>query len=75
MGNRKWTWRLAVGLSLLWLLGTYFLTESSDTLRLFLLAGVLPVIGAWVVYWVLDGFRQDKRRKSRVSQVRLPWRK
>ncbi len=75
MRNRKWTWRLAAGLSLLWVLAMYFLTESSDTFRLFLLAGVLPVITAWVIHWVISGFRKDKRRTSRPSRMPPRWRK
>jgi len=75
MANRKWIWRLAVGLSLVWLLGTYFLTESSDTFRLFLLAGVLPIITGWIVYWVITGFLDDNRRASSPPRIKLRWRK
>lgn len=69
MRNRKWTWRLAAGLSLLWVLAMYFLTESSEAFRLFLLAGVLPVVTGWVIYWIVAGFRADRQRHTHSSRI------
>jgi len=73
MTNRKWIWRLAAGLSALWVLGAYFLTETSDTFRLFLIVGVLPILAGWIIYWVIAGFREDKQKESRRLRMRLTW--
>ncbi|MEN8174324.1 MAG: hypothetical protein ABFS23_01085 [Pseudomonadota bacterium] len=56
-------WRLAVGLSILWLAGLYFLTEPQEQLRLFLLGGVLPVLAVWLVAWVVRGYRRERRAR------------
>lgn len=53
--------RLAIGLSVVWILGLYFLTEANTSMRLFLLLGLLPVLVAWTGLWVVQGFRRDRQ--------------
>jgi cadmium resistance protein CadD (predicted permease) len=64
-------YRLAIGISLIWLALLYFFTEQQHTVRLFLLLGLLPVMIGWTVYWVRQGYRQDQSRKKRF----WPWRR
>ena len=52
--------KIALAISIFWVLLFYFLTEPSETFRLFLLIGVLPVVGYWLIVWV----RADSRRNS-----------
>lgn len=70
MSKQKWIWRLAAGVSVIWLLATYFATESSETFRWFLLVGVLPVVSAWVFYWVWLAYRDSRKTEP----TRFPFR-
>lgn len=53
--------RVAVVISLLWLLGaTVWWRPWQGTMERFLLMGVAPLMAAWGVIWVLAGYRKRK---------------
>ena len=64
--------RLAVAISVVWLLLLYFLTESDQMTRYFLLFGLLPVIAGWMLLWVRSGFSKDKEKSNK--RFKWPWR-
>ena len=65
--------RLAVALSIIWMLAFYFLTEKDDSFRLFLLIGLLPVIIGWLILWARKGFIKQKEEDEKRWRFRLTW--
>jgi hypothetical protein len=55
-------WRLAVLLSILWLLGTgVYFRPWRGSLEVFVIFGVGPVIVGWCIPWVVAGFRSGRK--------------
>ena len=54
--------RLALALSLLWLaVLAFYLEPWNNRWPVFLCAAVGPVVLAWVIFWVVSGFRKGGR--------------
>lgn len=64
--------RMAIGLSLIWIAGAFFLSEESERFRWFLLLGILPILIGWTIRWILVSHRRERQQKTRTSRIRLP---
>ena len=53
-------YRLAVGLSVIWVLLLYFATEPKAGVRLSLLLRLLPVVAGWTFLWLRRGLQRDR---------------
>lgn len=60
--NLSVRWRLAIVVSLMWLLGTavYFRLWKQD-MEMFILCGVGPVVIGWCITWVVAGLGPGKK--------------
>lgn len=65
--------RLAIALSIIWILSFYFFTEKEQAQRLFLLLGLLPVIAGWLILWIFNGFEKQKQGEKKRWRFRLTW--
>ncbi len=64
--------RVAASISAIWVIAAFFLSEEQERFRWFLLLGVLPVLVAWTIRWVLVSHQRDKRDATRSGRLRFP---
>lgn len=61
MKPMSWPLRLAVVLSVLWLVFVFALSEEGNRVSaFFLVVGVIPVVGFWGISWILQGVRSRR---------------
>lgn len=57
--------------SLLWLVAILFFTVETESVKTFLVFGVLPVVFFWAARWVWRGYQTDLRAQKPTLIVRL----
>lgn len=73
MWNNLGIRRLALALSIIWILTFYFLTEQQQSQRLFLLLGLLPIVVGWLGLWTFKGFDKQKQDDKKSWRFRITW--
>ena len=65
--------RLAIALSIIWILTFYFFTEQDQSQRLFLLIGLLPIVVGWFAVWIFRCFDKQKQEDKESWLFRFTW--
>lgn len=65
--------RLAVALSIIWILAFYFITEKEESFRMFLFIGILPIVAGWLALWILKGFKKQRQDDKKSWRLRITW--